>query len=61
LLAAISAPQQAAVLPAVLQPLHPGTPHHQPVSLAAVPLIFLLFAVACSWLTRQRLPSCIED
>lgn len=54
LVAAMSGPEQEAVAPVALQSLAPGLAHEQPVSLAAVPSAFLLCAVACSWLIRQR-------
>jgi hypothetical protein len=54
LVAAMSGPELEAVPPAVLQSLAPGSAHQQPVSPAAVPSVFLLFAVACNWLIRQR-------
>lgn len=54
LVAAMSGPELEAVPPVVLQPLAQGSAHEQPVSVAAVPSVFLLFAFACSWLMRQR-------
>jgi hypothetical protein len=52
--ATMPGPELRAVPPVVLQSLDPGAVHPQPVSLAAVPPVLVLFAVACSWLTCQR-------
>jgi hypothetical protein len=53
LVAAMTGPEQEAVLPVVLPSLQPGAAQ-QPVALAAVPSVFLLLAVAYIWLIRQR-------
>jgi hypothetical protein len=54
LVAAITGPEQEAVLPVALPSLDPGSTHQHPVSLTAVPSVCLLLAVTYIWIIRQR-------